>query len=217
MHFEPIPEVWPLSVLTNPLQLDRNAACASAQTHYHSRRQTASSDSAYGLKPGVDSSCSLIDARLSVSHKETLMNQSTSRRRFVELTPFAGLALLAACSPKSEPVGSSTTSPSSTSPQTSPSPTPAPGSTSAPPAEPMPNTAVLPMLDEKDPQAVALGYVAEATRADTTRFKNYVAGNQCSNCTLYLGKAGEQAAPCPLFAGKNVAAKGWCTSWVKKA
>lgn len=133
------------------------------------------------------------------------MTHFTSRRRFIEITPFAGLALVGACSLKPEPA--------------------APAATSAPPApsrpEPTPapavNTAVLPMLDEKDAQAVALGYVEDATKADTTRFKNYVTGNQCSNCALYLGKAGEAADPCPLFAGKNVTAKGWCTSWVKKA
>ena len=73
------------------------------------------------------------------------------------------------------------------------------------------------MLDEKDAQAIALGYVEDATKADTTRFKNYAPGNLCSNCALYQGKAGEMAGPCPLFAGKNVTAKGWCTSWAKKA
>ena len=73
------------------------------------------------------------------------------------------------------------------------------------------------MLDEKDAQAVALGYVEDATKADTARFKNYVAGNECSNCMLYQGKVGDATGPCPLFAGKAVAAKGWCTSWVKKA
>lgn len=137
------------------------------------------------------------------------MTLSTSRRRFIEITPFAGIALLAACSPKSEPAASATTSapPAPMTPAPSPAPMPA---TAA-------NTAVLPMLDEKDAQAVALGYVENATKADTTKFKNHVSGNQCSNCALYQGKGGETAGPCPLFAGKNVAAGGWCASWVKKA
>jgi len=30
-------------------------------------------------------------------------------------------------------------------------------------------------------------------------------------------QAKEVAGPCPLFAGKQVAAKGWCNAWVKKA
>ena len=72
------------------------------------------------------------------------------------------------------------------------------------------------MVNEQDPQAMALGYVAQASRADTTRFKTYVAGSQCSNCALYQGKAGDANGLCPLFAGRQVAAAGWCSSWVKK-
>ncbi len=75
----------------------------------------------------------------------------------------------------------------------------------------------LPMVDKSDPQAVALGYVEDATQADTTKFKNYVPGSTCSNCQLYQGKPGDAAGGCPLYAGKNVAATGWCTSWTKKA
>ena len=135
------------------------------------------------------------------------MTLPTSRRRFIEIMPYAGVALLAACSPKSEP-----TQPASTTPPPAPvvCPAPAPSGTTAPASS-------LPMLDEKDPQAVSLGYVEDATKADTARFKNYVAGTECSNCALYQGKVGDAAGPCPLFAGKSVAAKGWCTSWVKKA
>ena len=125
------------------------------------------------------------------------MSISASRRRFIEIAPFTGIALLAACSPKSEPV------------PVSPAPAPTPA-----PAAP---TAGLPMVDAKDAQAVALGYVEDAPKADTARFKNYIAGNDCSNCVLYQGKLGEAAGPCPLFTGKNVAARGWCTSWAKKA
>ena len=131
----------------------------------------------------------------------------TSRRRFIEITPFAGMALLAACSPKSEPAAAVTNS-------APPAPLgPAPVAAPAPAA----TTAVLPMVDEKDAQALALGYVEDATKADTAKFKNYVPGSECSNCALYQGKVGETAGPCPLFAGKNVAAKGWCMSWAKKA
>ncbi len=74
-----------------------------------------------------------------------------------------------------------------------------------------------PMVEKGDAQAVALGYVDDATLADTVKFKNYVPGSACGNCVLYQGKAGDVAGGCPLFAGKNVAAKGWCTSWAKKA
>ena len=71
-------------------------------------------------------------------------------------------------------------------------------------------------LDEKDPQATALGYVADATKADVKKFPKYAAGQNCANCALYQGKAGDATGGCPLFAGKVVAAKGWCSAWAKK-
>lgn len=72
-------------------------------------------------------------------------------------------------------------------------------------------------LGEKDPQAVALGYVAEAKRADAKKYPKFAAGQNCANCALYQGKAGDKAGGCPLFAGKQVAGAGWCSAWAKKA
>ncbi|MDE2606125.1 MAG: high-potential iron-sulfur protein [Burkholderiales bacterium] len=72
-------------------------------------------------------------------------------------------------------------------------------------------------LDAKDPQAVALGYVADATKADTKRFPKYAAGQHCGNCALYQGKPADAAGACPIFGGKQVQAKGWCSAWAKKA
>lgn len=71
-------------------------------------------------------------------------------------------------------------------------------------------------LDEKDAQAVALGYVHDATKTNTKKFPKYAAGQVCTNCALYQGKASDAWAGCPLFAGKQVAGKGWCSAWVKK-
>jgi anaerobic selenocysteine-containing dehydrogenase len=71
-------------------------------------------------------------------------------------------------------------------------------------------------VDEKDPQAVALGYVAEATKTDAKKYPNYAKGQMCSNCALYQGKPADAAGGCPLFAGKQVASKGWCSAWAKK-
>ena len=71
-------------------------------------------------------------------------------------------------------------------------------------------------LDEKDPQAVALGYVADATKTDTKKFPKYAAGQVCTNCALYQGKASDALGGCPWFAGKQVAGKGWCSAWAKK-
>ena len=71
-------------------------------------------------------------------------------------------------------------------------------------------------LDEKDPQAVALSYVAEASKADTKKFPKYAAGQNCGNCALYQSKAGDAWGGCPLFGAKQVAARGWCSAWSKK-
>jgi hypothetical protein len=71
-------------------------------------------------------------------------------------------------------------------------------------------------VDPKDPQAVALGYVADATKVDKAKYPKYAAGQNCATCQLYQGKPTDVTAPCPLFAGKSVAAKGWCSAWIKK-
>ena len=73
------------------------------------------------------------------------------------------------------------------------------------------------MVDEKDAQAAALGYVADAKRVDTKKYPKFAAGQNCTNCALYQGKPTDQAAGCPLFAGKQVAGPGWCSAWAKKA
>jgi hypothetical protein len=73
------------------------------------------------------------------------------------------------------------------------------------------------LLDEKDAQAGALGFVAEAKRADVKKYPKFAAGQNCGSCALYQGKAGDKAGACPLFAGKQVAAAGWCSAWAKKA
>lgn len=73
------------------------------------------------------------------------------------------------------------------------------------------------MLDEKSPQATALGYVADSAKADGKKFPKHAADQACHNCALFQGKAADAAGGCPLFAGKQVAGKGWCSAWAKKA
>ena len=73
------------------------------------------------------------------------------------------------------------------------------------------------MLDEKDPQAMALGYVADTKKVDAKKFPKHTADQHCNNCQLFQGKAGDAKGGCPLFAGKMVAGPGWCSAWVKKA
>jgi hypothetical protein len=74
-----------------------------------------------------------------------------------------------------------------------------------------------PMVSEADPQAKALGYVADTKKADSKKFPKHAASQKCNNCALYQGKANDAAAGCPLFAGKQVAGPGWCSAWAKKA
>ena len=73
------------------------------------------------------------------------------------------------------------------------------------------------LVDEKDAQAAALGYVADSKRVDVKKYPKFAAGQNCANCALYQGKAADKAAGCPLFAGKQVAGAGWCSAWAKKA
>ncbi len=74
-----------------------------------------------------------------------------------------------------------------------------------------------PLVDPKDPQAQALGYVPDAAKVDKARYPRYAAGQACASCALYQGKAGAASGPCPLYAGRSVAAGAWCKAWVKKA
>ena len=46
-------------------------------------------------------------------------------------------------------------------------------------------------VDPKDPQAAALGYVTDATKADKAKFPKYAAGQACGSCQLFQGKAGD--------------------------
>lgn len=72
------------------------------------------------------------------------------------------------------------------------------------------------MLAETDPQAVALGYKADATKVDKSKQPKWAAGQNCANCALFQAAAGAKAGGCPLFGAKQVAAAGWCSAWAKK-
>ncbi len=68
------------------------------------------------------------------------------------------------------------------------------------------STANAAMVSADDPTAKALAYTDKSTTA----------GQTCANCSLYQGGTAA-AGPCPIFPGKDVAAAGWCKSWVAKA
>ncbi len=73
-----------------------------------------------------------------------------------------------------------------------------------------------PMVDEKDPQAAALGYVADARRVDKAKFPKYSPSQHCAICQFYQGPAAAATAPCTIFAGKRVSGAGWCSAYVAK-
>lgn len=70
----------------------------------------------------------------------------------------------------------------------------------------------LPHLDEADPMAVGLKYKADAAASERPDD-----GATCANCQLYTDPAAAEWGPCAIFAGKAVAAGGWCSSWVARA
>lgn len=73
------------------------------------------------------------------------------------------------------------------------------------------------MVNEKDAQAVSLGYAADTTKVDAKKFPKHAAAQKCSTCQLYTGAAGSKSGPCSIFPGKQVSANGWCSAYVKKA
>ncbi len=73
------------------------------------------------------------------------------------------------------------------------------------------------MVAETDPQAAALGYKEDASKVDKAKYPKYAAGQVCDNCALWQPKGSATAGGCSLFGTKQVAAKGWCSAWAKKA
>jgi len=85
--------------------------------------------------------------------------------------------------------------------------------------------AKLTLLSVTDPTAKALNYHDDKAKIKDASMKIDRQGvkyndQHCKNCLLFksVGKVnGVEAGSCTLFAGKAVAAEGWCTSWSKKA
>ncbi len=72
-------------------------------------------------------------------------------------------------------------------------------------------------LDEKAPNAVALGYRQNAKLVDKTKSPRYKPGQACANCVLFQGKPGAAYGGCPIFGTSQVASAGWCNSYSPKA
>lgn len=72
-------------------------------------------------------------------------------------------------------------------------------------------------LSESDPQAVSLGYKEDSTKVDAKKFPKHSKDQVCSGCQFFQGTSAQPYAPCTIFGGKQVNAKGWCSAYVKKA
>ena len=72
------------------------------------------------------------------------------------------------------------------------------------------------LVKDTDANAVALGYSSDGSKTDVKKYPQYAAGQSCSACVLYTGTAKDTSAVCPVFGGKAVSAKGWCSAWAKK-
>ena len=70
-----------------------------------------------------------------------------------------------------------------------------------------------PHLSDADPTAKAMDYVEDAS---TSKNPLYKPGSICANCQFYSGGASGYGE-CQLFPGKLVNARGWCTSYTRKA
>lgn len=74
----------------------------------------------------------------------------------------------------------------------------------------------LPELTEADPMAIALGYKKDTATVDAAKYAKHAADQNCVGCQLYTSTS-DAAGSCTIFAGKQVAAGGWCSAYVKKA
>ena len=77
------------------------------------------------------------------------------------------------------------------------------------------------VVAEDEPLAQAMGYAADASTVDTTKFPKR-AGDEgakqfCYNCALYAGSADDEMAPCSIFQNRLVRGAGWCNAWVAKS
>ncbi len=71
-------------------------------------------------------------------------------------------------------------------------------------------------LDPSDPQAKALGFVADASKVNAAAEPTFKPTQKCSTCAQYQGKAADASAGCNIFVGHTVPAAGWCKVWVQK-
>lgn len=127
---------------------------------------------------------------------------------------FVPLASLHGCSGENKPTAPK--SADSATPASKPSAPAATTSDSKPMDAPAPESRdkVLPKLSEDAAQAVALGYLHDASKVDQGKYSRYAAGQICGNCALYQDKSGSEWGGCSLFPRNSVNKNGWCSAYV---
>jgi len=73
-----------------------------------------------------------------------------------------------------------------------------------------------PLLTRAEPDAVALEFVDDAATLDATGQPLYQAGSRCAGCFFFQGDAGDETAPCTVFAGWRVPRSGWCREFAPR-
>lgn len=83
---------------------------------------------------------------------------------------------------------------------------------------PLARAAGLPHLSPTDPAAKAMGYTDDASKLTAATESLYKKGDDCANCALYQSAQESGGyAPCAVFPGKDVHAKGWCRAHSPKS
>lgn len=76
----------------------------------------------------------------------------------------------------------------------------------------------LPHLTDANPAAASLEYTEDASTVDERKFPQHKPEQRCANCKYFeiAGLSGGPYAPCRLYPGNAVNAKGWCAGYVAK-
>lgn len=70
-------------------------------------------------------------------------------------------------------------------------------------------------LDEKEPLARSIGYVANSRAVDAKAYPTYRRGQSCATCALIDFGTGRLRG-CSLVPGRLVESVGWCRAWKLK-
>jgi hypothetical protein len=74
----------------------------------------------------------------------------------------------------------------------------------------------LPHISADDPAARAVGFSLDASKVDRARYPEHLKGQVCRKCVQFKGGPTDPWGPCMVFAGKQVPAGGWCTSFAAR-